>query len=126
MFKKLFIHSLGRYITGLVLGIAIICINNAICKSWTLLMNYIDGFFIAGAVIVMFAGLCYITNLGVFDMFSYLFAKKGPEIKSLYDYKESKVEKRKKDTFGFMPYVVVGTLFLIITAILYIIFTSMN
>jgi len=124
MFKKIFIHSLNRYISALVFGIAIIVLNNCLINGWNVLMNYVDAFFIAGASNILIGGLAWIGNTGAYDIFGYVFARKRPNITCLYDYTESKREKREKSKFSFIPWIVVGVFFLLISIILYIVFIN--
>lgn len=122
MFRRLFIHSPIRYVIALVVCGALSAAF--IISKGNYLMSYIDGFSAAGAVSILFGALVLVTNLGAFDMFSYSFAimrKANREFyKDLYQYSQIKKEKRSKHFFTFVPYMVVGLLFIIIALIMLI------
>ena len=111
-----------KYIVSFIVGIGIICMANALANQWTLLINYLNGSFVAGLVLVCIGGLSWCGNKGAYDMASHLFAKRGPNgVKpSLYDYSEQKRTKRIENKLGFVPYMIVGAVFVIISLILFI------
>lgn len=115
-------QTLLKYGSCLLYGTAIVLLYNLIHQNWGRLFYYIDGFFIAGASLICFGGLSFVNYQGGFDVFSYLFAKKktvGGKI-SLYDYSVMKKEKRMKNKWVFLPYLIVGFCFLSVALILYI------
>jgi len=90
------------------------------------LTGWCDAFFISGAVNLGVTGLLFIGEKGVYDMMGYgmyrligLF-KKQEELKyrNAYDYKESMLEKRAKNPFFFLPYLIASGVMLLISVIL--------
>lgn len=118
-FKEIFIHSWLRYVISLLYGILILVIYNC-TRDWINLINYVDAFFIAGASLICIGGLSIVTNLGTFDVFTHMFArsKNGQPKPTLYDYVESKKNKRHKNRFNCMPYFVLGIVFVLVCVIL--------
>ena len=88
-----------------------------------------NGLFIGGAVVLGIYLLTLLNYFGAFDLFGYSFSTIGvkyfPHGKKKYDdyysYTEIKKEKRKKDQFNFVAYLVVGLIFVIASIIVQII-----
>ena len=118
-FKEIFIHSWIRYLISFIYGILILVIYNC-TRNWIDIINYIDAFFIGGFSLVCIGGLSVVTNLGTFDVFTHMFvgSKNGLPKPSLYDYVESKKEKRHKKRFNCIPYFVLGVLYILMCFIL--------
>lgn len=99
----------------MVYGILVIVIYNAVNGYWTLPFLYCDGAFIAGGSLVCIAGLSLCTNLGAFDIFTFMGAKKRTVSGKVtfYDYSEKKKEQRKVKRFNWVPYLIAGIIFII-------------
>lgn len=77
---------------------------------------YCDAFFIAGLLMICFGGLSFVSNCGAFDIFGYSFKTVGTklsgnpnkEYQNLSAYVESKKDRRLKEKFNFVPYLLVG------------------
>lgn len=129
--KKEYIFTLKNLIILLVsLSIgALIYVLFSLYKGFTF-YNAIDGFFVAGSVLVL-GGLLFLAgNEGTFDVFSVGFAnlfataKKNGTKKydSLYDYREMKLEKRKGNRYILIPIEISGVLYLIVAVVLFIMY----
>lgn len=96
------------------------------------LYNLINGFFIAGAVLVFLGLMVLVLNQGTFDIiavgFSNLFysLKEGNAHKydGVYGYQEIKKDKRYQVRFSFLSYCFAGIIFLLIAIILYFVWKS--
>lgn len=81
-----------------------------------------DAFGVGGAVVLGMGIFSWINNLGFFDFASYGFASAFSALKKdfvkpyddLVDYKEKKAYKRKADKWNWVPYVIVGLIFIIL------------
>ena len=114
-----------KYIILTVISFLIVIIYHSINNSWTLIDGNCNGFFIAGATMILFGALDVCVNFGALDIFSYMFVNhKKEENKTFYDYCETKKEKRKKTRLSFLPYIIVGGVFIIVSIILLIIFNN--
>ncbi|MDE6947732.1 MAG: DUF3899 domain-containing protein [Anaeroplasmataceae bacterium] len=118
-FKTIFLHSWIKYLSCVIYGIVIIVVYNSF-REWSKLVNYIDAIFIAGFSLVCIGGLSIVNNLGTFDIFTHMFvrSKENQPKPSLYEYSNSKKEKRYKNRFYCIPYFVLGVLYIIISVIL--------
>ena len=116
-------QSYKKYIFCLLYGIIIIVINNLIHASFTGLLCYSDGCFIAGLSLLCFGGLSIVNNLGAFDIFSYMFVKKDEHgfKKPFFDYCEGKKESRSKKKYASIPYFITGFFYIILSIIFVII-----
>ena len=97
-------------------------LTNILAGRWNELINYINGSFVGGFVLIGVGGLSWCASVGAYDMFSYMFTKRGPNgyKPTLYDYSQAKREKCKQNKLSFLPYIVVGAVFVIISLILFI------
>lgn len=101
--------------------------------SWTIFFSqlrlYSDGFCLGGGLVLAFIGLAWIGRQGTFDVVRYGFYrlvesfKRGDEkrYETAYDYTQAKKEKRDKEKPFFIPYLIVGGLFLTVGIVLAII-----
>ena len=88
-----------------------------------------DSFTIPGAILVSVGGLLWVAGDGFFDMLSYglknglhaLLPVYKLEQRSFYDYKVARMEKREKGAF--VPFLLVGLAFLLISLVLYIFYS---
>ena len=116
--KQIFFHSKVKYLICLFYALLVIAFYLA---SYGLnLYNSVDATFIAGFSLTCVGGLSFCSQQGAFDIFSYSFSKKGTPGHRItfYDYQQIKIKKRKKATYCFVPYLVVGIFFIIISIIL--------
>jgi len=104
-----------------IYGIIIIIINNLSYGMWDSIFVYINGLFVAGFSLLCFGGLSVCAYFGTFDIFTHLGAKRGPNgVKpTLYEHSEALKEKRSKKPLPFIPYFVIGAIYIIIMFILY-------
>ena len=118
-----------RFVACLLIGVAIVCLYNfghqiaLKINPWGLAYYYRDSFFLAGMVVVSAGGLAICANFGIFDIFSYYPGRKKKENgkKENYgDYVQRKQLERSSDrNLYFLPYFIVGSIFLIVSLILY-------
>lgn len=74
-----------------------------------LMRSFSDGFFATGVLLFCVGALVWLSNMGIFDIFTYsgrsiakfFFPMSGIQKKNYYDYKVEKAEKPKK-TFSFL------------------------
>ena len=129
--KKEYIFTLRNLIALLVsLAIgALIYVFFSFYRGFTF-YNSIDGFFVAGSVLVL-GGLLFLAgNEGTFDVISVGFANLYSVFKrngtkkyaSLYDYREMKGEKRKGNRYILIPIELAGIVYLIVSIVLFIIY----
>ena len=111
--RRLFCHRPLRYLIACALGAAV----TAVCLFRGRLdvrMTWIDALTVAGAVVILLGLLGLVSHYGAFDIFGYAFSFFGyRKYGSLYEYSESKKEKRSKAGWSFMPYIIVGLLYLL-------------
>ena len=124
--KKIFFHSLMKYIISFVFGIVVLGIKMIIDNSATSLLTYTNGTFIGGFMLICFGGLSVINYFGGFDIFQVMVAKKGENGKkpTLNEFSQMKAEKRKKNKYVFVPYFTVGGFYLLISLILTIVYQN--
>ncbi len=117
--KEIFFHSWPRYLSCLIYGILILVVYNCL-RNWVDLVNYMDALFIAGFSLLCIGGLSIVNYFGGFDIYTYMFAKRGAngQKPSLYEYSMDKKEQRKKQKFKFIPYLVFAAFYIIISGIL--------
>lgn len=101
--------------------------------SWIIFFSqlylYSDGFCLGGGLVLAFIGLAWIGRQGTFDVVRFGFYrlvesfKRGDEkrYETAYDYTQAKKEKRDKEKPFFIPYLIVGGLFLTVGIVLAII-----
>ena len=126
--KQIFFHSKYRYLFSLVFAIigmlAYILLNDKNLEHALLTIS--NSSFIVGFILVLVGGLSILSNLGAFDIYSYQFKRKGTGANryTLYDHQQKRIEQSKGKQFNFVPYMVVGVFFLIISAVTATIFYS--
>ena len=115
--KKVFLHSLHKYIIGASICVIILIINLCL-NNFNELINYVDGFQIGGAVVFLMGGLSLVSYYGAFDTFGYAFSKlkKDPEkqYRDMYEFVTVKETERKEFKYPYIPYFVVGLIFILI------------
>lgn len=116
-----------RFVVSLAIGLAISIIYmsvNTYLGSWKDIMFYCNATFIASFLLFAIGVLTLLNNFGGFDIFSFLIMRKPyneARKENLYEYSERKKEERKKYKLVFLPYLIVCSLFLIASLILYFI-----
>ena len=117
--SRIFRHSPIRYAVaaGIALLVAFLCLLRT---GFDLRIYYMDALSTAGAVVILLGLLFMVAYFGAFDTFGYSFStiRSSRRYKDLYAYSEAKKEKRHKDGWTFMPFLTVGTAFLIIGLLL--------
>ena len=115
MFKKIFIHSPIRYIIALAIAI-IFSLVYLIINGFNYKIFYLDAFTVAGSIDILVGLLALVTYFGAFDTFGYAFStfKKDRRYKDLVEYTDAKKVKRANSQFIFVPYVVVGVIFVLV------------
>ena len=125
-FKNVFFHSPIKYIILFLVATGIV-LTNLFLNSFTVLYFYVDGFFIAGAALILVGFLSLLNYFGAYDFWSYAFSRKKkdePRV-PIYDFSEEKKRKRKLKPLPFGPYFGVGIVFFVISIILLVIFTNL-
>ncbi|MDE6656147.1 MAG: DUF3899 domain-containing protein [Anaeroplasmataceae bacterium] len=117
MFKKIFLHSLKKYLILLGYSLVIVVIYNLIHNNWISLSYYSNAFCLAGFSIICFGILSIVNHAGAFNMMSYLFVRRDSlgHKQPYYDYVQEKTQQRKEIRFYFVPYFCVGGLCLILS-----------
>lgn len=114
-----------KYIILFLLSFLIVITYHSINNSWKLIDGNCNAFFIAGATMILLGALDICIHFGALDIFSYMFVNhKKEENKTFYDYCETKKEKRKKTQLSFLPYIIVGVIFVLVSIVLLIIFNN--
>ena len=119
-FKKIFFHSWKKYILLFIVA-CVLTLVGLLIKGFDLPLYYVDSLFFAGFSMVGVGGLSIINYFGGYDFMSYAFSKRNLDgTKIQYStYIENKEAKRKKADLPFGPYFVVGTVFLIVSFVVY-------
>lgn len=94
----------------------------AIMNSWTVIIGYCNGFFIAAFTLISIGLLAVLNLFGAFDIFSFYPGRKKKEDgtkESLYDYSTRKKEERGKFKLVFVPYISLGSVYLLVSLVLY-------
>lgn len=117
--RKWFFHSPVRYAVALVLNIAVGLIVLSV-RGFNLKIYYVDAFSAAGAVSALLGLLLWVAAAGAFDTIGYGFSTLGSnrKYKDLYEYTVRKKEKRSRQKLTFMPYIVTGIVFIMISLII--------
>ncbi len=117
-FRKYFLHSPVRYLVAFVIAATL-----TLVRMFTLGVSYFsvtDGLGVGGIITILFGMLVLIANLGAFNIFVYSISSfsSGRKYKTYADYTEAKQEERKPNIRHFVPYVVVGAIFMIASMIM--------
>lgn len=117
--RKYFLHSPGHYVAALVLNIFFTLLV-LFLKGFDWLRAYVEAFSVAGAISVLFGILFWVSLAGAFNMFGYAFAyfRGEQRYKDFYEYTKAKDEKYARRQKVYVPYMVVGVVFLIISLVL--------
>ncbi len=117
--KKYMLHSPVHY--GAALGLNVFFVFLVLLlRGFDYLIYYVDAFGVAGGISVFFGLLLLVSSLGAFTTFGYSFSTLRGErkYKDLYEYTEAKKEKQANQPRIYMPYILVGFVFLIISFVL--------
>lgn len=124
--KLLLIHSIVAGLLSLVIFLLVFFLLNPQAMVYQRLS---DAFFFSGGITLGFATLFWIAHSGTFDVLAYGFSTfmKGlspthfeKRYNDFYDYQQQKKEKRKESYFSFYPYLILGSV-LIVLAIVFMI-----
>lgn len=109
-----------KYLILIIIGIILIIINIGVKGNWKYIGFYADGAFIAGVVLILLGGLSFVNYEGAFDIFSYLGTKRNENGRKLTfaEYGEVLKEEKKKKGFVFIPYIIVGFIYILLGVIL--------
>ena len=126
--RKHFINLKNLYVLlgSLCLGSLIFVIYCVVKEGQFNLYNSTDGSFVAAAVLLCVSLLYLVLNHGTFDViavgfsnvFSFMKKDGAKKYDGLYEYAETKKEKRNKNRFVYLPMLLSGLVFLIIAIIL--------
>ena len=115
-----------RFVASIVVGVIFMVIYIALLQSsidvnaWAMLASYRDGATIAGFVLIFFGLLLVLSHFGAFDIFNFLLGRKKKEDgtkEKYFEYVERKrIEKGHLNLF-FLPYLIVGSLYLLFSVI---------
>ena len=116
--RRLFLHSPRLYGIALVLGAALAAVN-LWSRGSGLAIRWADALSTAGAFLILLGLLGLTARLGAFDTVGYGISKIWkPRYRDLVEYTRAQAEKRSRSPLGFMPFVTVGSLFVIAGLIL--------
>jgi hypothetical protein len=120
MIRKLFLHSLARYIAAVIVAIivGVICL---ITKGFEYRISYVNAFSVGGAIVFFLGLLQAVSFYGAFEIFGYSassFRGKERRYKDYYEYQKAKELKRSQSELVYIPFIVVGAVFFVIGMIL--------
>lgn len=102
---------------ALNVGIALLVL---FIKGFDLKIYYVDAFGVAGAVSILLGLLSWVSLAGAFDTIGYGFStfSGGRKYKDLYEYTVRRNEKRSRRKKAFLPWLVVGAVFVAISLLI--------
>lgn len=108
-----------NYVAAFILNIALALLV-LFLRGFGLRIYYVDAFSVAGFVSILFGLLVWVAAAGAFDTIGYGFSTLSAhrKYKDLYEYSLQKKEKRRRSNKAFMPFVVTGIVFLIISLLI--------
>ncbi len=111
---RFFRHPWKQYAAAAGVAVAITGLS-LLRDGFTLRIHYYNALTMAGAVTLLLGLLLLTAYLGAFDIFGYSFStlRSQRRYRDLYEYTEAKKEKRRRGDRFFLPWVIVGTGFLI-------------
>ena len=112
--RRFFRHPWKQYAAAAGVAVAITGLS-LLRDGFTLRIHYYNALTMAGAVTLLLGLLLMTAYLGVFDIFGYSFSTIGTRRRyhDLYEYTEAKKEKRRRGDRFFVPWLIVGTAFLV-------------
>ena len=111
---RFFHHPWKQYAAAA--GVAVVITGLSLLRDgFTLRIHYYNALTMAGAVTLLLGLLLMTAYFGVFDIFGYSFSTVGTKRRyhDLYEYAEAKKEKRRHGNKFFLPWMIVGTAFLL-------------
>ena len=117
--NKYFFHSPMHYVAALVMNIVLMLIV-LFLNGFDKVIFYVNACSVAGAISVLWGMLLCVTAAGAFNTLGYALSIFRGERKyqDLYEYTVAKEEKNSKQKKTYMPYIVVGIVFLLISYVL--------
>lgn len=117
--SKYFFHSPMHYVAALVMNILLMLIVLFI-HGFDKVIYYVNACSVAGAISVFWGMLLWVVAAGAFNTFGYALSTFRSERKyyDLYEYTVAKEERSSKQKKTYMPYIVVGVVFLLISYVL--------
>ncbi len=114
VFSRIFRHPWKQYAAAAGVAVTITFLS-LIKDGFVLRISYYNALTMAGAVTLLLGLLLLTAYLGAFDIFGYSFStlRSQRRYRDLYEYTEAKKEKRRRGDRFFLPWVIVGTGFLI-------------
>lgn len=111
---RFFRHPWKQYAAAAGVAVAIMGLS-LLRDGFTLRIHYYNALTMAGAVTLLLGLLLMTAYFGVFDIFGYSFSTVGTKRRyhDLYEYAEAKKEKRRHGNKFFLPWMIVGTAFLL-------------
>ena len=115
-----------RFLASIGVGAIFMLIYNLVLQStsdvniWAMLSSYRDGATIAGFALFFFGLLLILAHFGAFDIFNFFFQRKKKEdgSKEIYsEYVERKRMEKGHLNLFFLPYLIVGSLYLLFSVI---------
>ena len=115
-----------RFLVCIGVGGIFIVLYNLMLQSttdvniWVLLSSYRDGATIGGFVLFFFGLLLILGHFGAFDIFNFFFGRKKKEdgTREIYsEYVERKRMEKGHLNLSFLPYLIVGSLYLLFSVI---------
>lgn len=117
--RKYVFHSPVHYVIALMLNIFFTLLV-LFLNGFDYLLSYVNAFSVAGALSVLFGMLMLVSSLGAFNTFGYAFSyfRAERKYKDLYEYTVAKEKKQAKQKKTYVPYILVGLVFFLISFIL--------
>ena len=106
-------RSWKRYAAALVINVVVTLVVLCV-RGFELKVYYVDAFSAAGGVSILLGLLMWVADAGAYDTIGYGFSVFGApkKYKDLYEYTLKKKEKRSRQKGHFLPFVIVGLVFL--------------
>lgn len=117
--NKYFFHSPMHYVAALVMNIVLMLIV-LFLNGFDKVIFYVNACSVAGAISVLWGMLLCVTAAGAFNTLGYALSifREERKYQDLYEYTVAKEEKNSKQKKTYMPYIVVGIVFLLISYVL--------
>lgn len=105
-----------RYLTAFLLNLAVTLVVLWL-RGFDLKIYYVDALSVAGAVSVLLGLLIWVTDAGAFDTIGYGFStfRSNRRDKDLFEYVTRKREARKRKGKPYLPFLITGAVFLLIS-----------
>ena len=106
-----------KFVVCILVGFGLMAIYNSAAGNWHTLVSYSYGAFIGGAVLFLVGLLSLVGSFGAFDLASFYFLRKRVDETRKENYGEyvnRRADDHAKTRMGFLPYVIVGILYIIV------------